>query len=71
MNITFKVAKLGSAVREFFAPNGTTKVSDALALADTASEGYDVSVNGTPATPDSPVHDKDTIYLVPRLKAGL
>lgn len=70
MNITFKVAKLGSEVREFFAPNGDTTVEDALKLAETSAEGYDISVSGDSATMRSKVSDGDTIYLVPRLKAG-
>ena len=71
MNITFKVARLGSEVREYFEPNGDTTVAGALAVADTDPEGQDISVNGSPATTETRVRNGDTIYLVPRLKAGL
>ena len=70
MNITFKVARLGSAVKEFFEPNGDTNVSAALEKAGYTAEGDDISVNGEAARESSPVTDGDTVYLVPRLKAG-
>ena len=70
MNITFKVARLGSAVKEFFEPNGDTTVENALDKAGYTDEGYDISVNGEVARANSPVRDGDTVYLVPRLKAG-
>ena len=70
MNITFKVARLGSQTKEFFTTNGSFTVQDALALAEYSAEGYDVSVDGVSATPSWAVRDGNTVYLVPRLKAG-
>jgi hypothetical protein len=69
-NIFVKVAKLGSATKEFFIENGGTAVADALKLAGYASEGYDLRVNGSPATLTTVLRDGALITVVPKLKAG-
>lgn len=68
--VTFKVAKLGQAVKEFFVENGSAKVSDALALAGYTEEGYDVRIGGGAVSMGSPIPNDSVITLIPKLKAG-
>jgi len=69
-NIFVKLAKLGSAVKEFFLTDGGTSVADVLAQAGESAEGYEIRVDGNPATPETTLHDGAIITLVPAIKGG-
>ena len=64
-----KIAKLGTAVKEFFVSNGTT-VDTALALAEFDATGQDIRVNGVPADLDQTLEDGDIVTLIPAIKGG-
>lgn len=65
--ITVKVAKLGSVVKEVLLAEGSS-VNDALAAADMSSDGFQVRVNGREF--EGTLHTGDTITLVPAIKGG-
>jgi len=65
-----KVAKLGSAVREFFIENGHT-VSDVLDMASISpGSGEKVRVNGADVPTSTVVQDGDVVTVVPAIKGG-
>ncbi|MEW6408183.1 MAG: MoaD/ThiS family protein [Patescibacteria group bacterium] len=69
-NIFVKIARLGAAVKEFFLTDGGTTVGDVLSQAAEPVEGYEIRVDGSPATPETSLHDGAIITLVPAIRGG-
>jgi len=65
-----KVAKLGSRVQELCLDDGAANVAAVLEAAGETAEGFDIRVNGQPATGDTPLNDGDIVTLVPAIKGG-
>lgn len=68
--IFVKLAKLGSTVEEYFLNDGQTTVADVLEKASETAEGYELRVDGTPATPETTLRDGAIITLVPAIRGG-
>lgn len=66
----FTISRLGSPFRKLVTEDEQITAQDALTLAGYATDGYEVRVNGAPATPGSPVKTGDFVSAVPKLKAG-
>lgn len=63
-----KIAKLGSRVVEVSLENAT--VSDALRASGINAEGFELRVNGVPATLDTQLVESDVVTLVPQIRGG-
>jgi sulfur carrier protein ThiS len=64
-----KVAKLGSAVKEVALDTGSN-IGAALAAAEVDAGGFEVRLNGNPATTTTPVRSGDIVTLIPQIKGG-
>jgi sulfur carrier protein ThiS len=64
-----KVAKLGERVQEYYLEDGSS-VGNALDMAGYSTTGFDLRVNGSPATVYDDLDDGDIITLVPAIKGG-
>jgi len=65
-----KVARLGDQVKEFFVEEGET-VGSLLDEVGIDPEGWDLRVNGVPASRETPLEDGDIVTLVPPIKGGI
>jgi len=64
--ITVRVGKLPGKIQEI-ALNGDRSVEDALKASEIDPAGFEVRVNGRPATTDTSLSDGDTVLLVKKI----
>jgi len=64
-----KVLKLGHSARQADLPAGST-VSDVLAKADFAAQGYSLTINGLGCSTGASVSDGDIITMTPKIEGG-
>jgi hypothetical protein len=69
MNITVRVGKLPGRIGEFVL-NGDRTVATALATANLDPTGYELRVQGAPATPATTLSDGDLVLLVKKIKGN-
>lgn len=67
--ITIRVGKLPGQIQTI-ALNGGRKVSDALSGANLNGEGYEMKVNGAPATMETALKQDDTVLLVKKTRGN-
>jgi len=66
-----KVGKLPGTVKEVFVNgNGTVTIGDVLSQADLSSEGFEIRLNGNPATLNDLVSNQDTVLLVRKIQGN-
>jgi len=68
MNIT--IGKFpGTSIRSIVLPEGA-KVRDALAASGIDSTGFDIRINGSAGTVDSPVSEGNAVLLTQKIKSN-
>jgi len=64
-----KIGKLPGTIKEV-RMEGESTVGDVIAMADLDPVGYEIRLNGRPATLNDIVHARDTILLVRRIQGN-
>jgi len=70
MSMLVKVGKMPGRVGEYALPEGAT-VREALVTAELDSQGYEIKVNGAPATLDTVLNNGDNVLLVQLVKGNM
>ena len=66
-----KIGKLPGTIKEVSVNNnGTTTIGDVIRQADLSYAGFEIRLNGNPATVDDLVHAQDTILLVRKIQGN-
>jgi len=65
-----KVGKLPGTIKEV-SMNGENTVADVLSQADLDPAGYEIRLNGSPASLNDNVHARDTVLLVRKIQGNV
>ncbi|MCP3685216.1 MAG: hypothetical protein GY861_21335 [bacterium] len=68
--LLIRIARLGDAIKEVAVEHGSTIEQAANAVGIASLEGMKVKLNGTDATPSTPLVREGTVVLVPNIRGG-